>query len=124
MNNKGFTLIEVLLTVVIIAIIGTIIINYAGSTLSISQKESYEIMKNNIVSSSYNYINECNAKSLLCELKWENNKTSFTLIDLKNAGYFDDLKSPIDNKELGTCINLIATRDNGNVTIELIDNCY
>ena len=107
-----------------IAIIGGVVINYVGSTLSISKNEAYEIMKGNIVSAGYDYLGECNAETISCDLEWIDDRVSFSLIDLKNTGYFSDLKSPIDNKDLGTCINLIAVRDNGNITIELVDNCY
>lgn len=124
MNNKGFTLIEVLITVVVIGIVGLIVVNYAGNTLSISKDEAYKIMKNNIVSSSYDYLNECNAGLISCNLNWVNNEVSFSLYQLKNVGYFDDLSSPIDGKDLGTCIKLNAVRDNGNVNVELVDECY
>lgn len=124
MNNKGFTLIEVLVVVVIIAIVGMIVVEYVGSTLSISKNEAYKLMKDNIISASYDYLNECNASIISCDLNWGNDEVSFSLLELKNAGYFSNLKSPIDDKDLGTCIKLVATKDNGNVNVKLIDECY
>ena len=124
MNNKGFTLIEVLVSVFIIGIIGVVVINYAGSTLSISKSEAYKIMKDNIVSAGYDYLSECNASTISCNLEWVDNKSIFSLVELKNTGYFSDLKSPVDGEDLGNCINLVVTRESGNINIELVDDCY
>ena len=79
MNNKGFTLVEVLATLVIISIISFVILKQASSTLSITKNESYKLMKNNIISSAKDYINECNNKILNCNLNWDNNKIVFKI---------------------------------------------
>ena len=49
MNNKGFTLTEVLAVLVVISLVAIIAINGLGKTLSISKEESYNIMKKNII---------------------------------------------------------------------------
>lgn len=123
MNNKGFTLIEVLITIVIITIVITSVVTTIGTTLSASKEETYKLMKNNIVSVSYDYINECNLGSIECDFSFEA-KNTFNAKVLQNAGFFNDLKSPIDGKDLSYCLILEATKSNGVTVINLVDNCY
>ena len=123
-DNRGFTLIEVLATIIVISIIGIFVAKFIGSTLTLSQNEAYEIMKKNIISSSSNYIKECDSQILNCGLTWNDNETSFYATELENSGYFKNLKSPLDGKYLGTCLQIIATKENGTVEVDLIDYCY
>ena len=122
-NNKGFTLIEVLGVIILISIIGGVAISTVGSTVSSSREESYLIMKDNIVSAGYDYINECALGSLQCDFSYDNNNT-FWAKDLQNAGFFDNLESPIDGKDLSECLLLEAVKSNGVVVINLQDSCY
>lgn len=123
-DNKGFTLIEVLVSLVIIAIVSIFITNYIGSTLSASKSDAYSIMKDGIISSSYDYLRECSNKIMECNLVWNDDKTTFYAEDLKSKGYFKNLNSPIDDKYLGNCLQINAVRDNGSFDVNLIDNCY
>lgn len=123
MNNRGFTIIEVMVAVVIISILSFVSIHYIGSTLSVSKNDTYEIMKQNIVEASYDYIYECNNNILSCNLNWSNNQTTFRAEILKDNGYFGDLSSPIDGRYLGSCWVIRARYDNGNLMVSLIDNC-
>lgn len=123
MNNKGFTLIELLIVVVLIAIISGIAVNSVGSTMSVGKREAYNIMKDNIVTAGYNYINECTLGSLECNFSFSNNNTFFAKT-LQEVGFFDNLESPIDGKYLGSCLVLKATKSNGVVVVDIIDNCY
>ena len=123
-DNRGFTIIEVLATIIIISLISTIVSRFIGSTLTISQNEAYEIMKNNIISASEDYLKECGNGILECNITWTNNKTSFSAIELKNSGYFKSLGSPIDGKDLSNCLNIKAEKENGTIKVNLIDNCY
>lgn len=123
MNNKGFTLIEVLSTLVIITIITTGVVKTIGTTLSANKEETYKLMKNNIISVSYDYINECNLGTIECDFSFVT-KNTFNAKVLQNAGFFNDLKSPIDGKDLSLCLILEATKSNGVTVINLIDNCY
>ena len=123
-DNRGFTMIEVLAAIVVIALISIIISRFIGSTLTLSQNEAYDVMKNNIISASEDYLRECNSGILDCNITWNNNKTNFLAIELKNSGYFKNLKSPIDGKDLSNCLNIEAKKENGTIKINLIDNCY
>ena len=107
----------------IIAISGVVILTGIHSTLSIGKNESYKIMKNNIVSASYDYVNECNQGLIACDFSFEEHN-QFTASVLKTGGYFTDFTSPLDGKDLGDCLVLEATEDNGVVSIQLIDQCY
>jgi len=123
MNNKGFTLIEVLGVLFIGLIIVVISFMTFGSTMSVTHNEAYKIMKNNIVAVGYDYINECNLKTINCDFSFEGNNR-FNAKTLQNTGFFEDLKSPIDGKYLGECLVLDAVKSNGVVVINLTDNCY
>lgn len=123
MNNKGFTLIEVLGVLVVASILLTITFRSIHSTLSVSKEEAYKLMKNNIISASYEYIQECNQKLISCDFSFENNN-QFVAEVLKESGYFKNLNSPIDGKDLGSCLLLEATNSNGVTVVNLIDDCY
>ena len=123
MNNKGFTLIEILSVMVLLSIIIVVMFVNFGSTMSASKEEAYKLMKNNIISISYDYINECNLGSIECDFSFEKNN-KFNASVLKNKGFFKSLESPIDGKDLGHCLILEATKSNGVTVINLVDNCY
>ncbi len=124
MDNKGFTLLETLAVIFIVSIISISIMHYVGNTLSIDKDRAFKLFKDNIVSSAYDYIFECDNGSLKCNYVWNNDSTSFNAIELVNNGYFNKLTSPIDNRDLSNCLIINASRDNGNVFVKLIDNCY
>lgn len=123
-NNKGFTLIEVLSSLVIITLIIIVVLNISHNTFSISKEKAYDIMKRNIYKISETYIRECESTQLHCNLNWSNNKTEFYATNLKENGYFTSLKSPIDGKDIGQCLLIEAYKNNGTTNIKLIDNCY
>ena len=123
MNNKGFTLVEILGVLVVISIIMTVVFKSFQSTLSATKEESYKIMKNNLISVSYQYIKECDEGLISCDFSFQENPR-FSANVLRESGYFKDLKSPLDGKDLGACLILEATKSNGVVLVELIDHCY
>lgn len=124
MNNKGFTLAEMVAVLAIIVILSVTVISYVGNTLSINKEEAYEIMKNNIVSVSYDYITECDNQFIECDYKWNDDQATFNASVLKNNGYINSLNSPIDDNDLSNCLVVKATRFNGTITVMLEDNCY
>lgn len=122
MNNKGFTMIEVLAVLVIVSIVIIAVVPSISSSMSLGKNEALELMKNNVVSSSYSYISECEAGTILCDFSFDGNNT-FKASVLVDKGYFSNLNSPVDGKDLGECLVLKASRDNGVVIVDLIDNC-
>ena len=123
MNNKGFTLIEVIITLVMISLLTITISGIINKTLASSKEETYKIMKKNIVTASHNYINECKAKTIDCNFSYDDNNVFYAKV-LEENGYFKNLKSPIDEKYLGNCLKILVTYDNGTSVIDIEDNCY
>ena len=123
MNNRGFTLIEVISTFVIISLILIVVTRSFSYTVSLNKEESYKIMKNNIISASYNYINECTAGTISCDFSF-NERFSFSAKVLKEKGYFKNLNSPIDGKNLEDRLIIEVKKENGVIISNLVDNCY
>lgn len=123
MNNKGFTLLELLAVIVIISIISVTSVSFIGTTLSSSKEESYKLLKDNIITAGYSYISECTAGTLECDFTFDD-KNTFKARTLENTGFFKKLESPIDGAYLGDCITLKATKLNGVIVVDLIDSCY
>ena len=108
---------------VLISFVSFFAIRSFGTTLSFGKEEAYRIMKRNIISVSYDYINECNSGTISCEFSLESH-FQFPAEVLRKYGYFNSLKSPIDGKELGECLIINVTKENGTIVSGLIDNCY
>ncbi len=123
MNNKGFTIIEVLTVLVLISFCTIVAFSSMTSSMSLGKKEAYQLMKNNIVSSGYTYINECVQGMISCDFSFEE-KNTFSANTLLESGYFKNLNSPIDGKDLGECLILKATKENGVTIVDILDNCY
>ena len=124
LNNKGFTLVEVIACLVIISFISILVVSFSNYTLSINKEEAYKVMKNNISKASVNYLKECEIGQLDCDINWNNDETSFYVEKLKTGGYFKNLMSPIDGKDVGRCLVIKAFKNNGVINIEVEDNCY
>ena len=123
MNNKGFTLIEVLAVLVLVSIVTIIVTRNISSSMSLGRNEAYRLMKNNVISAGYHYIDECTQGTIQCNFSFEKNNT-FKARVLEESGYFDNLKSPIDGAYLGDCLSLKAEKENGVTVVDIIDECY
>lgn len=122
-NNKGFTLVEVVASLVIISLILVIATKLVNNTLSATENTTYKIMKNNIIEAGSKYISECTNGIIGCDFDYDSNNT-FSASVLKQYGYFNNLNSPIDNQYLGDCLILEAMLENGVIVVELDDRCY
>ena len=119
MNNKGFTLVEFLVTLLIVGIIFTVS-NYAiTNTFSMTNENALEITINNIKSSSKDYIYE-----FIDNSDWIDNydNTEYVCIsigDLIEKGYFNDsiLNERIKKEYL---VKVIINKINHNI----IDSIY
>lgn len=123
MNSNGFTLVEVIVVIVLISLVSFFTIRSFGTTVSFGKDEAYQIMKNNIVSASYDYVNECIAETISCDFSFET-QHQFVAGVLKEKGFFHSMKSPIDGKDLSECLILDVTKKNGVIVSTLIDDCY
>ena len=127
MNNKGFTLIEMLLTITMIALIVVVVSFSINSTLSISKEKSYDILKNNIINMANMYIMECEANTINCsnDYVWNDNKTSFYANKLVLRGYSsqEELINPINEKDISNCLIVNVLVDENKVyTVSLDDS--
>lgn len=122
LNNKGFTLIEILVTLLIISLVFTYVLSNIGQTLSLNNEKAYEITKENVLKSADIYILECSSKIIDCsnDFIWQTNEntseTSFFVQTLINHGYLETkeniLLNPINDKSLNNCLKIIVTRNN------------
>ena len=122
MNNKGFTLVELLTIIVLITIVSIVIIVTIGNTLSLSGEEAYKITKDNIIKSTKQYIQECNNDMIECNLTWNNNQTIIKASDLIEAGYFKEIVNPINNKKLDNCLTVEVEENNYDYNYTINDN--
>lgn len=105
MNNKGFTMVELLATIGVLALVITIAV---PSVISVSKQ-----IKNNMYKARIKLI-ESNAKLCVEDGKCtpESSGTGYGLYlgKIKDGGYLkdEDLKNPINNKDMGNCFVTIT----------------
>ena len=131
MNNKGFTLIEVLCVIFLISIFFFGSFMVINNTFSITNEKAYEIVKEDIITQTKTYINECDNNIINCsnDYKWvsdnDNMITNINLSILKKYKYFntDNFINPITNKDISTCLNSIVIKDKySNIEVNLDDS--
>lgn len=112
MNNKGFSLIELLITISLIALVAIIVVKVSGNTLSLTENEAYKILKNNVINTTDKYIIECESNILKCSYTWNDNKTSINADELIKAGYFDNIIDPRNDKDISNCLIIEIEKEN------------
>ena len=88
-NNKGFTLIEMLGTIVVLGILSTIAVLSVTKILNNSKQKAYETMSQSIYEAAMNCLIEGK-----CTVS-----TTITSATLQSNGYLDTLKNPISSKD-------------------------
>ena len=130
LNNKGFTLIEIIVTVSILSIMFVSLAIMASGTLSITDSQAYDIMQKSIITQANDYIIECENNLLDCtnDFRWtkqgDSKSTSFNVSVLTKYGYFtnDEYINPITSKDISNCLVINVIKDNiGNINIDLDD---
>ena len=138
-NNRGFTLVELLATLVVLSIIVSITGYTIITTINKSKEENYNVLVKNIVSAAESYYLEC---------KYNNNTTSngitcsntVTLGNLVRYGYLSSNKmiysetgakvgemgliNPKNDEDITSC-RITISYSQGKVTITSLggDNC-
>lgn len=121
-NNQGFTLVEILVTVAILAIITSLVIGGYLIYDKQAKEYAYEVSRDSIISSALLYYQE---KDLQPVAAIDNkNYYCITVNDLVNSGYHD--KKEIENVERITLDTYIKITENANTLTrekqELINN--
>lgn len=79
LNNKGFTLIEILAVIVIISVLGGVAVMGVVSSINNSKQKSYEIMISNIVTASRSLYDEVNNSGIMDTKVYKYNTTCESL---------------------------------------------
>lgn len=116
MNKKGFTLVELLAIIVVIAIVAVLVSPSVIRLFNKSKEKSYDILINNIKTAGENYYQECengdltnSSKygSLACSISNNNiNVTLKSLVELgilKASGNNKIVINPKNNKDISSC---------------------
>lgn len=123
MNNKGFTLIELIVTLVILSLVISITAISITNVMKRSKEELYNNLVNNIIDAAEEYYIECKyAKNdaITCS-----SNGVITLGDLVKYGYLsgnDDgnrnkLINPLDNEDISSC-NINITYNNNKIVVK------
>ena len=132
LNKKGFTLVELIATIVVLALVVSISAYAITNIINSAKEKNYELLIKNIKDASETYYQEC-------KYKYSNNSgitcnDNVTLQDLVNYGYLkgngtEDNKidnkidnkmkivNPKNNKDIGEC-SIAVKYENGKLTIE------
>ena len=119
MNSKGFTLIEMIITLFLISIVFTVLVMSVGNTFGLTKEKSYELMKKSIIIGVEDYIYECDNGLVNCEndYEWINEDgysfTSFKLNILKKYSYLNKelFINPITEEEISDCLIIKVKKD-------------
>ena len=119
MNNKGFSLIELLIAIVVFSMIAIISFTIVDNTFGLTKEKSYDIFEKSIITQVKNYVYECDNNLLECSndyywIKEENiEKTSFYLGVMKKYSYFSELDyiNPITGEEVSNCMKITVIKD-------------
>lgn len=111
MNNKAFTLIELLAVVTILGILSVIIIPIIDKNIKTSKERTYKIVIENIKLSAQNYFSD-NPKLKPLNDTFETVK----LEELIKQGYIDKIKNPKTGKEFEEEINIQLQNNSGKYT--------
>ena len=106
MNNKGFSLIELLAVIIIIGIVALIAVPSVSQYINKASDTSYSSYERSMEDAAKNMIMDCETDlTLNCNLKLPYTTTTTTTIKLKilvNEGYIDKMKDPQSNAECNT----------------------
>ena len=141
-NNKGFTLVELIAVIVIIAIIAAITTPRVIESFNQGKESSYDIMINNIVTSSKAYYEECQFGGLTHNgTSCSNEGTiNLTLNDLVNTGFLTsttetakdetntkkithhNTKDPNTKEDIGSCSISITKAKEGQKYVYIVNS--
>lgn len=123
LNKKGFTLVELIATIVVLALVVSISAYAITNIINSAKEKNYKLLIKNIKDASETYYQEC-------KYKYSNNSgitcnDNVTLQELVNYGYLKGngtkdnkmvIVNPKDNINIGEC-SIAIKYENGKLTI-------
>ena len=99
MNKKGFTLVEILAVIIILAVLGIITYPIIKTNLDNTKKQAYETTVHTLEEAAKKF-------GVTNFLDNSGKKSTITLKQLIDGGYIEEkvLVNPINNKKMGGCI--------------------
>ena len=130
LNKKGFTLVELIATIVVLALVVSISAYAITNIINSAKEKNYELLIKNIKDASETYYQECKYSDITCN-------DTVTLQYLVDYGYLkgngtEDKKmenvnpkmkivNPKNNIDIGEC-SIAVKYENGKLTIESMSN--
>ena len=115
--KKGFTLIELIITIGLIALVGTVIVSNLSSTYTKQQEQQYENFKNTLENAACTYINLNVGASIknTCRSTGSCNVTAKMLLE-EGLVTEEDLKNPKTQTAIPNTTNIQITYQDGTTT--------
>ena len=137
-NNKGFTLVELIATVVILSLVITIGAVSITTIIKTSKEKDYELLVKEIKNAAEEFYIECNfASNSNIDSECQNSRNldgsyQVELIKLVSTGFLKGnsadknnnlmIINPLDNNSIGDCkIKYTYQKDSGVLTVEAIN---
>lgn len=109
LNNKGFTLVELLATISLIAILSGVAISAVSRYQEKSRKETYKAMESSAFTAAQNYIQETGIV-----IPSDGTEKVISISELVDKGYLEPLQDPSDNsKNCHTGSEVRITKEKG-----------
>lgn len=119
MKENGFTLVELLGVVTILAMLGLIIVPTINKVLSDNKRKLYDVQIRNIRSGASNFVTE-NILSIDIPI---NSSVGITLGDLKSLGYIDtDISDPVSRSKFDDSLAIIITNTSNGYDYKVCTN--
>lgn len=116
--KKGFTLVEMLGVITVIALLALIIFPIVNNQLNDNKEKLYDIQINNIENAAKSY----GADNIHLLPTEDNGEFKITLNTLVEEGYIDDgLTDPITQEAFPSDMEIIITNEDGNLNYMVMD---
>lgn len=116
MKNKGFTLVEIMAVITIVAIVVLILVPSIDSLIKSSKDDTYDMQIKLMEESLQNWA----AKNVFALPTNENETLTITLADLKKGGFIDpEVRTSKTNECFSNNIELVITKKNNKYTYKV-----